>query len=212
VRTFALVPAAGHSRRMGRPKLALPLGESTVLGCVVASLRESGVDEVLVVVGPHVAELAPLARSAGASALLLDAETPDMRTTVERGLRWLQEQRQPAPEDGWLLCPADHPALQVDAIRAVMRARSDEPNRSIIIPTFQGKRGHPALIAWKHVAALQELPPDQGINVHLRSQAAETLLLPVAAEQILCDLDTPEDYERLVRSAGIRLPNGAVDE
>jgi molybdenum cofactor cytidylyltransferase len=190
---------------MGRPKLALPLGDKTVLGCVVAALRGAGVDEVLVVVGPHVAELATLARPAGASALLLDSETPDMRTTVEMGLRWLQEQRQPDPEDSWLLCPADHPALHLEVVRSLMRARYDDPSRSIIIPTFQGQRGHPALIAWKHTTALQELLPDQGINVYLRSQAVETLLLPVAAEQILWDLDTPDDYEQVIRTFERRL-------
>ncbi len=50
---FAVVPAAGRSSRMGRPKLSLPLGGRTVLEHVVIALRQGGVDEVLVVVGPH---------------------------------------------------------------------------------------------------------------------------------------------------------------
>src|SRR5207237_3552168 len=54
---LALIPAAGKSTRMGRPKLALPLGGRTVLEHVVAALRDAGVEHVLVVVGPHVPEL-----------------------------------------------------------------------------------------------------------------------------------------------------------
>ena len=38
---FALIPAAGKSTRMGRPKLALPLGEKTVLEHVIAALRQA---------------------------------------------------------------------------------------------------------------------------------------------------------------------------
>src|SRR5262249_42597993 len=52
-----LIPAAGHSRRMGRPKLALPLLGRPLLAHVVTALREGGADPVLVVLGPHVAEL-----------------------------------------------------------------------------------------------------------------------------------------------------------
>ena len=40
-RTFGLIPAAGKSRRMGRPKLMLPLGDSTVLEQVFAAVRKA---------------------------------------------------------------------------------------------------------------------------------------------------------------------------
>ena len=56
-----LIPAAGHSRRMGRPKLALPFAGRTVLELVIAALQAAGVAPVLVVLGPHVADLAGLA-------------------------------------------------------------------------------------------------------------------------------------------------------
>src|SRR5437879_4363300 len=58
----AVIPAAGQSTRMGRPKLALPLGGRSVLERVVDALRGAGVD-VLVVLGPHVADLAAAAQT-----------------------------------------------------------------------------------------------------------------------------------------------------
>src|SRR5262249_12245859 len=101
--TFALIPAAGKSTRMGRSKLALALGEQTVLEHFIAALRSGGAEHVLVVLGPHVSELTPLAESAGASVLVLPEETADMRATVEAGLRWLEERFAPRPENAWLL-------------------------------------------------------------------------------------------------------------
>ena len=74
---FAVVPAAGKSTRMGRPKLSLPLGTCTILERVIHALRQGGVDHVLVVAAPHVGELASLAQSAGAHALVL----PDARVS-----------------------------------------------------------------------------------------------------------------------------------
>jgi molybdenum cofactor cytidylyltransferase len=67
----------------------------------------------------------------------------------------------------------------------------------MFVPTHQGRRGHPALIGWEHVAAIRATPSDQGLNAYLRSRPKETLELPVASDSVLADLDTPEDYERL---------------
>jgi molybdenum cofactor cytidylyltransferase len=197
---FAVVPAAGKSVRMGRPKLALPLGDRAVLECVVSALRQAGVDHVLVVVGPHVPQLAPLAASAGAHVLQLTEETPEMRATVEEGLRWLEERFRPRPDDGWLLVPADHPTLDPSLVRLLLAERAAHPGKSIVVPSHGGRRGHPTLIDWKHVLAIRTHPRGAGLNLYFRQQAAETLEIPVASPDILCDLDTPEDYERLRRA------------
>jgi molybdenum cofactor cytidylyltransferase len=197
--TFAVVPAGGRSTRMGQPKLLLPLAGGTVLEHVVVALREGGVEHTLVVVGPHVPELAPLAQSAGAHVFLLPHETADMRQTVEQGLAWLEDRFRPKPDDGWLLVPADHPALDAPLIRQLLEARAAHPERSIVMPTFAGRRGHPTLIAWGHVAGIRAHPAAEGLNAYLRLHEAETLEMPAADAAVLCDLDTPEDYERLRR-------------
>ena len=47
----AILLAAGQSRRMGRPKLILPWGETTVLGQVVSTFAAAGIEDILVVTG-----------------------------------------------------------------------------------------------------------------------------------------------------------------
>src|SRR5271169_5888923 len=44
--------AAGESRRMGRPKLCLPWGQTTILGHILNQWREAGAEKILVVHGP----------------------------------------------------------------------------------------------------------------------------------------------------------------
>jgi CTP:molybdopterin cytidylyltransferase MocA len=206
---YAVVPAGGRSTRMGRPKLALPLGDRTVIEHVIEALRTGGADHVLVVVGPHALELVPLAESAGAEVCVLPEATADMRATVEHGLRRLEERHCPQPDDAWLLAPADHPALDAGAVRALVAARADEPAQSIFIPVHTGRRGHPALIAWRHVAGLRAFPTGEGIDAYLRSHAGEMLEVPVANDGVLCDLDSPEDYERLRRTWALSERPGA---
>ncbi len=198
-RTFGLIPAAGKSRRMGRPKLALPLGNCTILERVVAALRSAGIADVLVVLGPHVADLAKTARQAGAHVLQLAQETPDMRATIEQGLRWLEECFGTTDADGFLLLPADHPTLNAAIVRDLLQAHDRHPEATILVPTCERKRGHPVWIGWRHVAGLRAWPTDQGINAYLRQQGAATLEVPVSSPEVLCDLDTPADYERLLQ-------------
>lgn len=195
-RTFAVIPAAGKSTRMGRPKLALELAGRSVLERVVHTLRAAGVEEVLAVIGPHVADLVELAERAGALVHLLDEETPDMRATIEAGLAWLEEHRQPTDDDHWLLVPADHPALDAEVVRQILSA-SAEQRRRIVIPTHEGKRGHPAVIPWQLVSAMRAAPADNGINHFFRAHPERVLELPAASADMLLDLDTPADYARL---------------
>lgn len=200
MKLFALLPAAGQSSRMGRPKLALPLGGRTVLEHVVRAFHGAGVDEVFVVLGPASAALAPLAGTAGARVLSLEHDTPDMRATVLCGLDWLEQLLHPDDADAFFLVPADHPTLDPNVIRELAQAAAGSSGPSIWIPTHGGKRGHPALIAWRHVPGLRSVPEGQGLNVYLRSQREQTQEIPSTSPEILCDLDTPDDYARLLRA------------
>src|SRR5262249_15596200 len=130
----------------------------------------------------------------------LAGETADMRATVEAGLFWLEERYHPGPGDFWLLVPADHPTLEAGVVRQLLDARQAHAAATILIPTNQGRRGHPALIAWSHVERIRQLPRGQGLNSYFRECSQETLELPVNSPEILVDLDTPNDYEHLLRT------------
>jgi molybdenum cofactor cytidylyltransferase len=194
---LAVIPAAGLSTRMGQPKLALPFAGRTVLEHVILALREGGVRHVVAVTGPHVPELNRLAKAAGAEVHGILEGTPDMRTTVEHGLRWLQERQSPQAADAFLLAPADHPAFSADLVRQLCQAYLASPSSSIVLPVLSGHRGHPALIAWRHAPAIQAMPRDSGINSYLREHPAEILELETAERGILLNLDRPEDYVAL---------------
>jgi molybdenum cofactor cytidylyltransferase len=184
---------------MGRPKLLLPIGDRCVLEHVIAAVRQAGVTEIVVVANPDGGDLEVVAQRSGAHVLRLDEHTPDMRTTVERGLAWIEENLKPTDDDAWLLLPADHPTIEPRVIGALLEAQATCKNASVFIPTFDGRRGHPALIGWKHVTSIRALPPNVGLNHYFRAVGSQTCEVPVPYQSVLIDLDTPEDYERLGR-------------
>jgi len=52
-------------------------------------------------------------------------------------------------------------------------------------------------LTWEHVPSIRAQPASQGLNIYVRQHMAETLEVPVSDPDVLGDLDTPEDYERL---------------
>ncbi len=193
-RFFALIPAAGKSRRMGQPKLLLPLGGRSVIEHVIAAFQEAAVRDIIVVARPNASALKSVVEHAGANVVRLDEDTPDMRTTVQRGLDWIETRFSPSDEDGWFLVPADHPTLAPTVITEL--ARSWRVG-AIAIPVFNGQRGHPALIGWQHVRGIRVFDQDVGLNAYFRSQRTATIEVPVDSAEVLTDLDTPQDYQKL---------------
>src|SRR5262249_4851607 len=159
-------PAAGRSERMGRPKLLLPIGGRTVIERVVTALRQGGAAAVVVVVPPATVPgagaLAAAAGDAGANVVVADPPPREMRASVERGLA--QVRRMPLPPPATLLlAPGDSPGIDAGLVaRIIARARSAP--RSIVIPTAQGRRGHPIALPWWLAERIPGLPEGVGIN------------------------------------------------
>jgi molybdenum cofactor cytidylyltransferase len=195
---FAVVPAAGKSTRMGKSKLALRIGGRSVLERVVDALRSGGVDRVVVVLGPSGVKLAALAEGAGAEVLVQVEQTAHMRNTVEAGLDHLRQHCHPAESDAWVLAPADHPMLSPDVTASLIETAANDPAHSIFIPTYCGRRGHPVLFRWTHAVAIQDLAAKDGLHAYVRACTKEVRDVPVTTEHILLDMDTPEDYRRLL--------------
>ena len=198
ISTVALIPAAGKSIRMGRPKLLLPLGDATVLARLLGAVRRAGIERILVVASPGNGLLVDEAVRHGATVLTLTAETPDMRATAIAGLDWIETHW---PDlDGFFLIPADHPTLGSAVFANLLDAADARANATIIVPTFEGRRGHPTWISRLHIEGLRKLGEGKGINEYLREQAERTREVPCIDPAVLVDLDTPSDYDALIRS------------
>jgi molybdenum cofactor cytidylyltransferase len=195
-RLFAVVPAAGHSRRMGRPKLLLPLGSGTVIGRMLAVLQPPAIAATVVVVRPDDEPLRAAVAQSGAIPLLPDIAPEEMRQSVEHALRYIEQQFHPRPEEGWLLAPADHPLLEAAVVGRLICEWRASPGR-IVVPIHRGRRGHPALFPFALAAEVFRLPADQGLNRLVQLHASLVWQVEVDSPSVLADLDTPEDYERL---------------
>lgn len=180
-----IILAAGQSRRMGEPKLLLPWGSGTVIAHVVGVA--ASVAPVVVVASPLVREAlggAPVVEPAGPAATML--------ASVQAGLRAL-----PPASTGWLVMPGDLPLVSQAVYHAVVERHRRAPDR-VVIPTWEGRRGHPSLFpASLRDEALALDPTADSLRTLLERHAGLIETVPVDEPGIRADLDTPEDYRRL---------------
>jgi molybdenum cofactor cytidylyltransferase len=193
----ALLPAAGASRRMGRPKLLLPYRGTSLVGAVVAALRQAGADPIALVASAERTDLLDFARQEG----LVAAVNPDpergMLSSIWEGLAALGGAEALARSgEALLVCPADLPALRASTVGELLR-RQAEARAPLAVPVFRGKRGHPLAIAPALIPEIATLDLEVGLRQLLERHAAEVLEVEVPDEGAVEDVDTPEDYARL---------------
>jgi molybdenum cofactor cytidylyltransferase len=189
----AIVPAAGLSRRMGRPKPLLDVGGSSLIARVVRALREGGADRVVVVVPPADREestaITREAEAAGAEVVVLNWETTDMRGSIEAGLDRF------GSAQAILLAPADLPGLDAELVGRVIRAgRASEG--AIARPRVGAKRGHPVYLPWAIAREIRGLPEGVGVNALVDDPSRKVVEVEVGEIGALIDIDTPEEYRR----------------
>lgn len=196
---FAVIPAAGHSRRMGRPKLLLPLGGMTVIARLLKVLKDSQVSHPAVVVRKDDTDLIREVQNAGGWAIKPNADPPEMRQSVEIALEEIRGRFSPSQEDGWMLIPADHPVLSNDVVEKLVQAWQ-KTSAEILVPVCNGRRGHPTIFSWRLVDQISTIPEDAGLNwlVHSGEVSIEEVIVDDPA--IFTDLDTPDDYEALKKA------------
>jgi molybdenum cofactor cytidylyltransferase len=207
----AVVPAAGRSSRMGRPKLLLDFEGESLIHRVVTALRVGGADRIVVVPpvdSPEAAEIAAEASAAGAEVLIPESQPSEMRDSVELGLAVLDAHPRPASV---LLTPGDVPGLAPGLVARLLAVANDHPDR-IVIPTHDGHHGHPIVLPWDVAIRVRDLPDDAGVDRLVDAHRDRLLEVNVSAPGAIDDLDTPEELERWTRTRATSLDRSPAAE
>jgi molybdenum cofactor cytidylyltransferase len=193
----ALLPAAGRSRRMGRPKLLLPWGETTVVGAVVRTLRAAQVRQIVLVVAPQDRALGDWAAGQGVTTRINPQPVRGMLSSVQEGLDALGgEPALAASGTTLLVCPADLPALLTDSVTKLLTEMA-EHRSPLAVPVCRGRRGHPLAIGPVLIAEIPHLDPAVGLRQLLHRHREKVLEVPIEDTGILLDIDTPAEYRSL---------------
>lgn len=192
MRIEAIVLAAGESRRMGRPKLTLPYGDSTIIETVIDALAQSPVEGITVVLGSHESDVRSAIERRNVTTILNPRPERGMLSSAQCALNQIRDDA-----EAFLFALGDQPQVQPETIAALIDA-AQRSGRGILLPTFRGKRGHPLLIRARYRDEILALPDSVGLNALLQSHAADIEAIAVDSPSILMDIDTPDDYRTAV--------------
>jgi molybdenum cofactor cytidylyltransferase len=108
-------------------------------------------------------------------------------SSIWAGLRSLEG----TDTDGMILCPVDHPLVSARLVSDLVE-RYYEGNKSIVLPTYSGRRGHPVIFSKALFGELLAAPGEQGARSVVWAHAADVLEVPTDEEGVVLNLNDPE--------------------
>jgi molybdenum cofactor cytidylyltransferase len=190
-----VILAAGASRRMGRPKALLPVGEGGDLFVthLAGTLVRAGADDVVVVVGAHAREIE--AAVASATILVRVVENPHWERGQLSSLVVALDVVDRPGVQAVLVIPVDMPLVSDATVRAVLDAYRRR-GRLVVRPALGDRHGHPVIFDRALFDELRAADPSAGARAVISAHRDRVLDVPVGDLGAFTDIDTPEDYQR----------------
>ena len=186
----AIVLAAGRSRRMGQFKPLLPFGDRTVIDHCIDNLRHGGVETIVVVVGHRAADLQNHLQTANVVFAVNPEPDSEMSDSVAHSISQI-----PSSSKAILITPVDHPAVPAAVVARIIE--SWRQGAGLVVPTWEGRGGHPVLVDSAFRNELQRLDPSRGLRSLFESHPGQVTRLRVESSYIARDMDTWDDYVSL---------------
>jgi molybdenum cofactor cytidylyltransferase len=184
----AVVLAAGESKRMGFPKMLLPFRGKPIISVVLKTVIDSGIDYIIVVLGHRYEMLIPLIDPATADYCINHHYHEGMLSSVVCGIKRLRQQ-----VDAIMIFPGDQPLISPELIQ-LLTDNYNKTDKEIIIPVYEGRRGHPILIGSSLMGEIEKLDPETGLRGLSLEYPYAVLEVNSNDPGIIKDFDTYEEY------------------
>ncbi|WP_298817737.1 nucleotidyltransferase family protein [Chloroflexus sp.] len=192
MKIVGLLLAAGLSSRMGQPKQLLAWRGQPLVTYVARQALASQLAGLTVVVGASADQVREALRELPVTIITNPSYQEGLGTSLAAGLRAL-----PADSDAAMVLLVDQPLVTTRLIDELIAAYHAAPDALALVPTYQGQRGNPVIIAAPLFAELQTLRGDTGARAIFNRHAERIVWHEVADPAIVIDVDTPEAWRSL---------------
>ena len=194
----AVILSGGASQRMGSPKALLPYQGRPFLEHLLEVTSHPKIGVRRVVLGAHAELIADSVRLA-ADEVVINAEwEKGQLSSIQAGIRSL-----PAGTDGMILCLIDHPLISASLIdELIERFYAGHTTPPIVLPVYQGKRGHPVIFSARVYDELLAAPFDQGARSVVWAHAGEVAEVATAERGCVLNLNDPVTMQRVLGLQG----------
>jgi molybdenum cofactor cytidylyltransferase len=190
----AAVLAAGESKRMGQPKALVPFQGSTFVEHLIAATRHARVGIPRVVLGAGAGGIRAQLKIDPAW-VVVNADWPKGQlSSIHAAIRSLPV----GVSEGILICPVDHPLISARLVGDLIAA-FDRGGKLIVLPRYNGRRGHPVIFRAELYEELLAAPAEIGARQVVWNHAAEVAEVETQEEGVILNLNDPETVRKAMR-------------
>lgn len=187
----AIIMACGESKRMGENKLLLEYKGKKIIEHVIDKVSSCEFNSILVICNNE--EIIKICKDRNISTIHNSKWNLGQSESIKIGIN------NSPKSDGYAFFTADQPLINVETINLLLNEFSNNKD-SIIVPNYKGKRGTPVIFSDKFKKNLLELEGDVGGRVIIKENPSNTRFIDVENEFVLWDIDTKEDYKKLLET------------
>ena len=173
---------------MGAFKPLLPFGDKTVIECCIDYLRDGGAEEIVVVLGHRADDIRR--QVSGVTFAVNPDPDSEMGASIAAGVREL-----PEAVHATLIALVDYPAVPARIVATLLECW--KRGARLVIPTWQGRGGHPVLVDLSFRTELLNLPAHGGLRAFFEAHPHDIERVAVDSPFIARDMDTWDDYRAL---------------
>jgi molybdenum cofactor cytidylyltransferase len=195
---------------MGTQKLLLPWNGKTVIQQVVDQILAAGLNPTLIVIGGDAAaDTAAIAKVLTGRPVTI-AQNPDrdaeMLSSVRCGLRAL-----PTNCEAALVALGDQPTIRCELIEQLIQAYRAS-GRGIVVPTFEGTRGHPTIFSANYFGEILTQYDGVGLRGLMASHPQDLHEVSVGDPAVIAEMNHPDDYRRQFNAGQNRPQHGEISD
>ncbi|MBI5373971.1 MAG: nucleotidyltransferase family protein [Candidatus Schekmanbacteria bacterium] len=187
---------AGKSQRMGSSKLLLPFRGKTVIETILDTLLSSDVNKIVTVLRKGDEDISRLIPHNKKIIKTFNPEPEgDMFSSIVCGVKSLGGE-----PGGVMIFLGEHPLVDYETVNRLVET-FDSSDKKIIIPVYNGAKGHPVIL---HKSLREEILGGtfrNGLKGLIEAHENDILKITVDCKGTVIDLDTPEDYKKLLEES-----------
>ena len=200
----AVILAAGGSTRFGQPKQMLDWNGQPLVTHITDIALKARLDPIIVTLGHQAKQIKPLVDSRPVDTVMNWRWQEGLSTSLQAGLAAL-----PPNVDAAIFIQSDQPLITPDLISHLI-AQYEQTGASIVVPRHAGLCGSPVLFSRELFAELAGVTGDVGGRHVIGRHAEVTAYVETENPDILEDIDTPDDYLRLLKKVSDDGANSAA--
>lgn len=190
----AVILSGGASSRMGSPKALLPYQGRPFLQHLLEVTTHPKIGVRRVVLGAHAEPIVKTITLKPEEVVVNEEWKKGQLSSIQAGLRSL-----PGRTDGMMLCLVDHPLISAGLVDGLIE-HFYETRAAVVLPVFEGRRGHPVIFSAALYEELEKAPLNVGARSVVWAHRADLSEYRTAEEGCVVNLNDPDTFARISRS------------